>query len=491
MYTSGVFQIIREKMKSTDRAVLLLLVTFLPLLIARFVWGFLPGYLVFLFVILFFVALLRPQAGVFALIVLTVLFERFFTLEPLQFGELIIKLYPLDTILLGVYSGLLAQMIYKKRRMVFDTTAFFLWIFFGLATVYFINSIVHSDIYDVSVALSTWKNYVFYGAIFFALPLVLEDTADIKHFIKYFLFAVFSGIIFIIIGVVRGEGLWTEFTPLSTEGIRLLAFPHAFFFSLATLGIVVSATFWEQYRYRIFLWGGLAFFAFGIVGSLMRHMWIGMFLALVFSYVFLFDTSLRIRTRRMFLIVAVFSGVLFSLAFFLTLTVPTSTIGHRAQSVVETISTRFVSIGSTTDTSISWRGSTWSSAFLALSRDLFLGTGFGVRIPVESGTYHEFVEIRNIHNSWLALLVQMGIGGSGVFLLFLFSLVFKVWRMVVSQNFFSALRMVLLVLFFYQSVVFLAQPYLETNITGIFFWLTLGLMQTILQRVKQDANTHL
>ncbi|MDD2766539.1 MAG: O-antigen ligase family protein [Candidatus Moranbacteria bacterium] len=486
-----IIRTIKEKITDTDRSVFLIILSFSLIALTRWVFGFVPGLMLLATIPLFFLSLLRPKAGVLSLIVLTVLFERFFTLESFQFGTSMIKLYPLDIVLFGVYVGVLAKMIYGKARFFLDRVSVFLILFFVLASIYFIESVIGFNTEDISVAFSTWKNYVFYGVLFFVLPLILENESDIKQVVKYFLFAVVLGIIFIIIGVIRGEGLWTEFTPLSTEGVRLLSFPHAFYFSLAVLGMIVTGTFWEQYRYRAVLWIALALWIFGIVGSLMRHMWIGMFVSLIFSYVFLFDRTLRIRTKRMFLVVFISSSVLLFSAFFLTLIVPTSTIGHRVQSIVETVSLRLTSIGSTADTSISWRGSTWSSAFSALSENPLFGTGFGVRIPVESGEYRDFVEIRNIHNSWLALLVQMGVLGYVVLSIFLFDLISRIWRISFLSPFLEALRMALLTLVCYQGVVFLAQPYLETNLTSIFFWLTLGLIQTLLTLVKKNKAVSL
>ncbi len=480
MREENIFQKINSRMTRDDTAFLLISLCFLFLFVFRMIFGFLPGYIALLMIPMFFVALISPRGGVWSILFLTILFERFFTLEGIQFGTYVVKLYSLDIVLLGVYLGTFIQMIHQKRMFIINTTNILLLFFFFITTVYFLSSMIGFGSQSVTTAFSTWKNYVFYGMIFFFLPQIFDDVASVKRLVRYFILSVLCALIFLGIGVVRGEGLWTEFTPLSTSGVRILAFPHAFYFSLALLGLLVTETFWATAKYRSLLYLILLLFLFGIIGSLMRHMWIGMFFALCFSYLVLFDRVLRSRVRSMFLITFLFSSILFFTSLFLTLAVPQSTLGHFTQSIVEAVSTRFSSIGSNTDTSISWRGSTWGSAFIALSESPFLGLGFGVRIPVESGDYRDFIEIRNIHNSWLALLVQMGIVNFLLFFLFLFSLSFKTFRASLSLPFLVGLRIALLTIVVYQVIVFLAQPYLETNLMGIFFWITLGMINTLL-----------
>lgn len=483
-----IFQKIKERMTADDKAFFLIIACFFVVALARIFFGFIPWYFLIVMVPMFFASLLHPKAGLFGIIFLTVLFERFFTLEGLQFGKDIVKLYPLDIVLLGMYGGVLVKIVYTKVHFALNKTNVFLFLFFVLASAYLVGSFVGFGSQDISVAFSTWKNYVFYGMLFLALPFILKNESDVKQLVNYFLSAVVIGIIFLLIGIVRGEGLWTEFTPLSTGGVRLLAFPHAFYFSLAFLGTFVTAEYWSRSKYRALIWLVLAVWMFGILASLMRHMWIGMVIALIFVWIFFLKERSQQMTRKMVTVALAFGVFAFSFLFFISLTLPTSTVGHISLSLTETVVTRVTSIGNTADTSISWRGSTWQSAFSLLSQSPFLGLGFGVHIPVESGDYRDFVEIRNIHNSWLALLVQMGIFGFALFGCFLFSLALRLVRLHQDTSFFSALRIVFLTLFVYQGVVFFAQPYLETNLTGIFFWLTLGLMHTLLVLSKESNS---
>lgn len=483
-----IFQKLREKSTADDQAVFVIVFFFLVTAFVRMLFGFAPWYFAVLLVPMFFVSLLRPKAGLAAILLLTVLFERFFTLEGFQIGRDVLKLYPLDVVLAGVYGGVLARVFFKKIQYAWKATDVFLLFFFFLATAYFLASFAGFGSHDVAVAFSTWKNYVFYGALFFALPILCENEADVRWLVRYFLIVAVLGIAFIIIGIVRGGGLWTEFTPLSTDGVRLLAFPHAFYFSLAFLGMFVSARYWKANRYRFFIWVAMALWLFGILGSLMRHLWIGMILAALFALVFLMDQKGRRETGRMAVIALAFGTALISFWLFIAFLFPTSTIGETFQSSSQTVIERVVSIGNAADTSISWRGSTWQSAFTELSGNPVLGTGFGMHIPVESGAYRDFIEIRNIHNSWLALLVQMGLLG---FFAFIFSLIFlmkRVFYLVPRTEFLVVVKNVSLVWFVYQGMVFLAQPYLETNLMGIFFWITLGVARTAIVLVEQEKQ---
>ena len=474
-----ILQKIRKQITADDVAALLVAACFLVIGSARLVFGVVPAYLLVATAPMFFAALLRPKAGVYAIVLLTVLFERFFTLEGFQFGRDVIKFYPLDAVLLGVYGGVAAKIAFGKVRYTWQAADTMLIGFFTLTTAYFVASFVGFGSQETAVAFSTWKNYVFHGALFFALPRVFERVEDLRRLTQYFLAAAVAGIVFLLIGIVRAEGLWTQFTPLSTEGVRLLAFPHAFYFSLAFLGMFVTAKYWLAHRYRLFIWVVMALWVSGILGSLMRHMWIGMAVALVLIFISLMDRMGRQAAMKMMMVAIACVTVLFSLILFASFLFPTSDIGSAFQSAGQVVMERVVSIGSSSDESISWRGSTWRSAFMELSVNPVFGTGLGLYIPVESGDYRDFVEIRNIHNSWLALLVQMGILGFALLVFSVIAITWQVFCLKTETQFLAALRMACLTLITYQAVVLLAQPYLETNLTSIFFWMVLGLLKTV------------
>lgn len=474
-----IVQKIKEKISADGVAAVLIVACFLAIATARLALGVVPWYLLAATVPMFFASLLRPKAGIFAILVLTMLFERFFTLEGFQLGRDVIKLYPLDIVLFGTYASVGAKIVFGRTRFAWNAADALLVAFFALTTAYFAASFAGFGNQEMAVAFSTWKNYVFYGALFFALPVIFEREHDVRQFVRYFFAAAVAGIAFILIGIMRGEGLWTEFTPLSTEGVRLLAFPHAFYFSLAFLSLFVTAGGWLSHRYRPFIWIAMALFAFGILGSLMRHMWIGMAGAIILALMLFMDSGSRQAVKKMSVVVLASATALISCWLFISFIFPASDIGEAFQTANQVFVDRVVSIGSTADESISWRGSTWQSAFTKLSANPAFGTGLGLHIPVESGEYRDFVEIRNIHNSWLALLVQMGIFGFSLLACAAALMTWRVYRLKPETEFAAAVRSVLLTLIVYQAIVLLAQPYLETNLTGIFFWMTLGLLKTL------------
>lgn len=442
--------------------------------LARVVFGYVPGLLIFLAPVFLIVPLIRPKAGLWAIICLTVLFERFFTLEPFQFGRYVLKLYPIDLVLLGVFGGVIASIVFRRTVVYFDRTIGMLGIFFGIASLYLVASFFGFGDRDLAVAVSTWKNYVFYGLLACVLPQLLISEQDIRLTVRVFLGSVAVGLIFLLIGILRGGGLWTEFTPLSTDGVRLLAFPHAFYFSVALIGLLVSNDHWDPYKRSGFVWAFLGLLAFGILSSLMRHIWIGIFLSLALAFVFFMRREARQKMAALSFVALGIGTALFSMALVFATLFPTLQPSQAVHSIQGVVAERLVSIGSASDTSISWRGMTWKSAINEIEKHPFFGAGFGRHVAVESGDYHDFVEVRNIHNSWLAVFVQMGfIGGFafiGVFALIILSLL----RLPVYGTWQHAFRAVLLALLAYETLLMLAQPYLETNLLNVIIWMTLG-----------------
>jgi len=57
----------------------------------------------------FFVAVLFPRSGVYAIVFLTFVFERFFTLAPVYWNRTEYKIYPLDILFIGVLIGTLVD----------------------------------------------------------------------------------------------------------------------------------------------------------------------------------------------------------------------------------------------------------------------------------------------------------------------------------------------------------------------------------------------
>jgi len=419
-------------------------------------------------------AFVFPRAGLAGAVVTTVLFERFFTLAPIVVGESSFRLYPLDMILVSVFmaTGLLLFRD-RGRRLGFRTPDALLLLFFAVVSAIFVSGIFGYGSVS-SPAFSTWKQYVFYGTIFFATSALVRTKADLLAVGRIFLSAVAVAGIFLVIGIFRGEGLWTEYTPLSTPGIRILAFPHAFYFSLALL-VTLFCLPCVNGRYRRYAFA--AMLSLGIASSLMRHLWIGISATLA---VFAMLAPRRVGASVFgFLFRLSIPVIAISLIGFSILpTIPGSVSGDAIGRSVDVVKERVLSVGSSADESLAWRGALWESSWSRFSEHPVTGIGFGKSVPVELGGYRQYVEVRDMHNSWLALLVQTGMFGFSVFLVFLTMLAVPIFRIRTGDPVLSGIRMTLLGLLLFQSVVFLSQPYLETNLLGIFFWITLGLMRS-------------
>jgi len=429
-------------------------------------------------------AFLYPRSGLAASVVVTILFERFFTLAPVVVGEATYKIYPLDMMLVPVFvSSLFLWIRDGRHRFRFRMTDGLPLIFFGIVSVIFlVGAFGIGGEQGFSVAFSTWKNYVFYGMIFFATALLVRTGKDMRIAAKLFLATVATAGIFLVIGLVRGGGLWTEYTPLSTPGTRFLAFPHAFSFSLALLSVLLFLPYrpadGNRSGFRYWSYPFVALLAAGILGSLMRHLWIGV--AATLSAAVLVAPKRSGKPLGRFMIRFAFPVMTFAMlgiAVFSAL--PESLVGNAAGQGFSAVKERVLSIGSGTDESLAWREAVWESALSRFSEHPFRGVGFGASVPVELGEYREYVEIRNMHNSWLALLIQTGIFGTVAFFAFLASLVSGSFRADVRDPFLKGMRTALFGALLFQFLVFFSQPYLETNLLSIFFWVTLGLIRVL------------
>lgn len=428
-------------------------------------------------------AFLFPRSSFFAMMTLVILFERFFTLQPFISGKSVFKAYPMDMIVLGLLAALLVQwLLFRYRKQGIAWSDIWLMLFFGYVTLLFLLSVFGIAGSEAAVAFSTWKQYVFYGSIFFLIRLAVASFDDLKIFARVMLGSVAVALVFLLIGMVRGEGLWSEYTPLSTAGVRVLAFPHALYFSLASIvALLLLATDVVRGKWRMALFVLVLMLSLGIIGSLMRHLWLSLGIALGIAFLMLPSENRSRFARNAGAFLGVFA--VFAMLFFSVLAlIPQSPLTENVLYSGNIISTRVTSIGDTYDESAVWRGAVWQSAFNRFAEQPLLGIGLGNSVPVELGEYRDIIEVRNIHNSWFALIVQTGIVGTILFGLFLLSLLRQVFRLNLSDEWAMIARVVFLTLSIFFTSVFFFQPYLETNLLSFFFWVTLGLMAIITRK---------
>lgn len=434
---------------------------------------------------------LYPRSGIYATVFLLVVFERFYTLQPLLIGKETYHVYPLDIVVAAIFFRVFLELLSKRIRLSLTIPMGFLLAFFVYVSFRFGFDILNSSDRSLSVAFSTWKNYVFYGGIAMLTAILFQMKEHIFRFSRFLCAGILVIFIFLAIGIMRGEGLWTEYTPLSTSGHRILAFPHAFYFSIAFL--IGTVLFIHLRRSLRGVWRCVFLFAYpalliGILGSLMRHLWLGIFVALISSMIlFRKETLLSMWSiLRTYALVTVLFVSLSCTVFLVLSSVAPST---ESTQIFKVLGERLTSLGNASDTSIAWRGVVWKNAFNEFSGNPIFGTGFGNRVSVEMDGYQDYVEIRNMHNSWLALLVQSGIFGFSLLVLFLGSLLVRVVhvsrRWAVPDSF-KLMEIALSTILIFCSIVFFSQPYLETNLLSLVFWVSSGLLLGI-DSVYQQA----
>ncbi len=458
-------------------------------ILANFATGFIFPLFLIIMSVAFLISIFYPRSGLYAIIFLTFIFERFFTLSPIILGREEYKLYPLDIIFLGVIGGIVFSWLSRKNPSSIPAspagrlplkkgggilvTDYFLMAFIALAAIYFFFSafILKSDF---ALAFSSFKNYAFYSLFYFAIIFLIKSKEDLKRFLKFALVGAIGIIFFIFYGILNGSGLWSEFTPLSTEGIRILAFTHAFYLCMAMIFSISWISFNERLsKYFLVL---AIFGTIGIAGSMMRHLWLGLFISLIFLYFILPKENKLILKRaasKYFLIIL----TLFIIAFYAASLFPHSGLNKTSAEISSVIKNRIISTTNIYDESILWRNIVWKSVLKEYRENLVRGLGFGKKIFIEIDSYKDLVEIRNIHNSFIALLVQTGLGGIVIFLIFVWRLFKQAFDKIIVKDDFSAFRTAALTTLVFYLIVFMFQPYLEANLLGIFFWINMGILR--------------
>lgn len=433
-------------------------------------------YLLFALAAAFFILPTYYSLGLSLMIGLTMVFEQFFTLTPLTLGETVIKLYPLDIVIgLSLVAFVIYSRLGKKRlQFVWDWPEKILLLFIVVIGLFMAVSIFDVNS-DWAVAFSSFKNYCWYPIIYFLIINSIQDKAGLKKIIQnMFMFGIFI-IAFLVIGASRGQGLWTEYTPLSTEGSRLLASTHAFFMSMI---LVIGASLFiaNKLKNKLFINLVMILWAIGIVVSLMRHLWLAVALGIAVIF-FLNDkpgksAMAKIALKNVAVIAAVVAII------FLVTSVVNLPLGDTF-APVKYLQERVLSFSDvSSDTSASWRLDLWRDAGKLWLQSPIWGVGLGKTIFIDWGDWKNFEEIRNLHNSPLAIMVQTGLVGLGLLIAFVIAVFIKSAKSILKNKDLAPYYIGIigaLVAFILGSFF---QPYLETNVTGIFFWILLALLRT-------------
>lgn len=425
--------------------------------------------------------------GLSLIIVLTMVFERFFTLQGLVIDKNVYKLYLIDIVIgFSFLAWLVNHKINEgKKKIILGWPEKILLIWLALVAVYLIRSTFDLNA-DLAVSFSSFKNYFFYPLLYFFVIFSIDSGQKLKNIVHLMLLTASGLIIFLFIGLVNGAGLWTEFTPLSTVGTRYLAGTHAFYLALALI-ITVALLIYRRLRNEIFSLGIMGLWGLGIGLSLMRHLWLALFAGLATLFILLenkYKRALITYSAKTGTVVAAALMILICAASLLYF----QGLGQKTLDSVQAVSLRLLSVTNLgEDTSVAWRQNLWLDAKGLWLNHPIIGIGFGHTVLTDNGDYSSFEEVRNMHNSPLAITVQMGLVGLAVFGLFIIAALSEsFWSL--KRN--SDLEPYYLGLFAVMIVFLVAsffQPYLETNLLGIWLWLLLGLLRTA--SIIKDMNT--
>lgn len=359
---------------------------------------------------------MTPRAGLLIIILATMWFQHVFTLQPIIFGDSVIKLYPLDVIFLVTILGYMFQAAFAKKHkhtLLIKNIESGIFFFAVISFVYLLRGLASGQA-DHALVISAFKNYAFYAGLYFLTLYTVQKKEDIQLLLKTFIIGGLGIIFYVVAGLVLGEGVWVQFTPLSTEGVRYLSFAHAFYLCLVMLMTLILLVY--KLRPLQFSIATLWIQLIGLVGSLMRHLWLSLFAVTAFLFVIIPKEA----KKRLINILAKNAAVIVivaSLVGFLVVLFPLSDASISVREILQPISDRAASLTrSTYDASARWRIFAWRAAQESFLENPILGVGYGQDLVIDFDTYQQIIDIRELHNSLLVIVVQMGLIGSFVFL---------------------------------------------------------------------------
>jgi O-antigen ligase len=441
----------------------------------------------YIFVVLFAAGsiLYEPVVGLFSIAVLTMWFERFFTLQELVVGITIYKIYPLDIVIgLTLFSLLLHKLYGQKFSWKFHRFDKPMLIFGAIITVmYAFTLLVASG--DSALAFSTYKNYLLYGIVYVLSVLLLKKKEDWQEFIFWILIGGVGLFFFLLYGLTNGVGLWTEFTPLSTSGSRLIAGTHVFYFVIFGLALL-GRLFWskDSSDFKRWLKIGLVGVVLALAVSLVRHLWIAL-AALGMLWLVVLPKRERNIIVRFVLNLALVGTVLFTV-YLLVYIMITGYAPTEVSQLNLVVSERldFISSWRSGDTSIGWRLAAWGTALQLWKSSPIFGVGFGQQILGIYEITSFFVPVRELHNNYLGILLQTGLLGLSTvvyWFVYLLKTIQQLWKkyLGVFDSFYKEMTFIfgsLVVLF---MMVFGISVYWDINLFIIWWWFSLAAIRFV------------
>ncbi|HBF67375.1 MAG TPA: hypothetical protein DDW36_03055 [Candidatus Magasanikbacteria bacterium] len=436
-----------------------------------------PLYLLLLMVL--FVAIIQyPKIGVYLMIFGSFVFINAFSLHPLYLGGVEIKLYLVDFIIGFTVLSIVWRLLNKRftlkehlpRWTPVETVVSF---FVALVLITFVRSLfLPASIFDLN--FSTLKNYGLYAVVYILVMLLFKE----KHKREELMSVVFySGIVVLgiaIAGIIRGEGFWAALTPLSTFGSRFVAMGHTFFTVIFSL--LLSGLWFVRKRITMRSWVLLSLFLVCIVVffvGLVRHLWVAVAALGVIWFIYLQRPVFKDILKLMFgacgiLLVSGF----FVYTFFVSYGLETRGF-DRVQYALEERFDVSKWFQSGTDTSVGYRYALWSTAYSMFFKQPVFGIGFGRWLPANDAGYLFEAPVRQVHNFYIAVALQMGFVGAVVVALWLVLLAKSALRDRAKEfnliRFWSESSMILFLLSSFFAT------YWELNVYIVVWWIFLAL----------------
>lgn len=431
-----------------------------------------------LLIVAFIFILTDYFSGYLAIIVLTMIFEQFFTLTPLQFAGASVKVYPLDFVILFTTISFFLHHVIKNRQKLRAGSIAVPFALFTVASVFsFFYGIAQGG--DAATSFSSLKNYALYGFLYFLTINIIQSKKDLLKVVKAFMYTGALLALFIIIGVLRGQGIWAEYNPLSTEGTRLFAASHAFYLGIISL-ISLSLYLKDKYFFGRATFPLIALQIAGILISLSRHLWISMAISLLLLF-FLSRLSEKKKLatdlfRFAVLGFALFLLVLWGQGLISGVANPFGYFQYFTEDVL--LRVQSIDILATDDPSGLWRLFLWQKSFSLFTASPLIGSGYGLSITFDYLGYPTVAEIRSLHNSFLAIAIQMGVVGILSFSLVLIKFVFDFFR---NIRRIGGIYLPVFIGTALSMVYFLINAnfgvYFELNLLVIFFWVLAGMFE--------------
>jgi O-antigen ligase len=435
---------------------------------------------------------LYPQAGLFAVLVCLMVFEKHFSLENLQLGNTAYKVYPMDFLLFFI-GVRLVLFDFKKIITVFQKPVKWLDMpivfFLVLCSIAYVRGISGGDTSD-ALAFSTWKNYIGYGIFYLYSIVLLRTEDDWRDCMRWFSYGATAVFFFLVYGLVTGHGLWSEYTPLSTVGERLIAGTHIFYLILFGFW---AFTWYLFVRHRdvqkndteegSLLLLLLILVSIGIVVSLVRHLWIAVSCIGVLYILFLPQLS-RVRLFTLVRRVLVLTAVVISVyAIFLSIFVGSipQTIQKGWYVFHERINVS--SVVALEDSSFTWRLVSWQQGYRLWQQQPLVGIGFGHMVVFDWADGFAEIPMRDLHNNYLGILVQTGVFGALLVGYWFFSILYHGYHMIKQSTAHSLFLERLLWMGLSSFVLFLisfsVSVYWDINVFIVFFWWILALLRFV------------